>query len=62
VLRVTGDEPQIYQTFIANLLTWKTAANRLVGDPFTSEKFTVCRRREMEHSGFNLLTAWHDAC
>jgi hypothetical protein len=45
VLRVAGDELQIYQTFIANLLTSKTAA--------TSEKFTACRRRETELSGFN---------
>jgi hypothetical protein len=62
MLRATGDEPQIYQTLIANLFTWKTTANGLVGDPFTSEKFTACRIRETEHSGFNLLTPWRDIC
>jgi hypothetical protein len=54
--------PQIYQILIANLLTWKTEADALVGDPVTSENFTACRKWEKEHSGFNLLTAWHDVC
>jgi hypothetical protein len=62
VLRVTGDRPQIYQIFVANLLTWKTASDGPVDDPLMSENFTDCRKWEKEHSGFNLLKAWHDVC
>jgi hypothetical protein len=39
---------------IANLLTWNTQADGLVADRFTSENFTACHRREIEHSVFNL--------
>ena len=53
-MRVTGDGPEIYQTLIADLLTWKTEAGGMVGDGLTSESFTICRRGEKEHSGFNV--------
>ena len=55
MLRVTGDEPQMYQNLIANLLTCQAAANGLVEDRFMSEKFTACRVKETDHTGFNLL-------
>jgi hypothetical protein len=55
-LRVTGDRPQIYQIFIANLLTWKTAADGPVGDPLMSVNFTDCRKWEKEHSGFQSVS------
>jgi hypothetical protein len=57
-----GNRAQIYQTLIAYLLTWKTKADGLVGVPLASEDFTICGGREAQHSGFNLLTAWHDLC